>query len=76
MTLEQNIGAAIIALEGGTGIGLNFIWGLPGDSENLSEIMPSVLKKRKQNDQLRINHPVTLNPGSPLYDEVILSIVS
>ncbi len=71
VTVEQNIRAAQIANEFGIGVGLNFIWGLPGDSEKSLRSNVEFIKKYNQYDQLRTVRPVTPYPGSPLYYEAI-----
>jgi anaerobic magnesium-protoporphyrin IX monomethyl ester cyclase len=69
--VDQNIRAAEIAKEMGIGIGLNFICGLPGDSEKSLKRNVEFIKKYNQYDQIRTVRAVTPYPGSPLYYEAI-----
>lgn len=71
VTVEQNIRAAEIANKYGIGIGLNFIWGLPGDNEDTLKKNADFIKKFNLYDQIRTIRPVTPYPGSPLYYEGI-----
>jgi len=71
VTVEQNIKAAEIAKRHGIGVGLNFIWGLPGDSEKSLRDNVEFIKKYNQYDYIRTIRPVTPFPGSPLYYEAI-----
>lgn len=71
VTVEQNIKAAEIAHKHGVGIGLNFIWGLPGDNEESLRRNAEFIKKYNLYDQIRTIRPVTPYPGSPLYYEAI-----
>jgi len=71
VTVEQNIRAAEIANQLGIGIGLNFIWGLPGDSEKSLRNNAEFIKKYNHYDQIRTIRPVTPYPGTPLYYEAI-----
>ena len=71
VTVEQNIKAAEIAKRHGIGLGLNFIWGLPGDSEKSLRDNVEFIKKYNQYDYVRTIRPVTPFPGSPLYYEAV-----
>ncbi len=73
VTVEQNIRAAEIANKLKIGVGLNFIWGLPGDTERSLKTNVEFIKKYNQFDQVRTIRPVTPFPGSPLYNEAIKS---
>jgi anaerobic magnesium-protoporphyrin IX monomethyl ester cyclase len=71
VTVEQNIRAAEIAKQFDIGVGLNFIWGLPGDSEKSLKDNAAFIKKYNHYDQIRTIRPVTPYPGTPLYYEAI-----
>lgn len=71
VTVAQNIQAAEIAIKFGIGVGLNFIWGLPGDSEKSLLDNAAFIKRYNQYDQIRTVRPVTPYPGTPLYYEAI-----
>ncbi len=71
VTVEQNIKAAEIAKRHGIGLGLNFIWGLPGDSEKSLRDNVEFIKRYNQYEQIRTIRPVTPFPGSPLYYEAV-----
>ena len=71
VTKEQNVRAAEIACKYDIGIGLNFIWGMPGDNEKTLKENAEFIKKYNQYDQLRTIRPVTPYPGSPLYYKAI-----
>jgi len=71
VTVKQNIRAAEIANKYGIGLGLNFMWGLPGDNEETLRKNAEFIKKYNQYDQIRTIKPVTPYPGSPLYYEAI-----
>lgn len=66
-TVEENVRAAEIANKVGINIGLNFIWGEPGD--NSETLMKSVefIKKYNTYAQVRTVRPVTPYPGCDLY---------
>ena len=66
-TIEQNIKAVETAIKFDIGVGLNFIWGMPGDNEQTLIDDAEFIKKYNQYDQIRIIRPVTPYPGSPLY---------
>ena len=71
VTVEQNIGAAEIANKYGIGIGINVIWGMPGDNEKTLRENAEFIKKYNQYDQIRTIRPVTPYPGSSLYNLAI-----
>jgi len=70
-TVEQNIRAAEIAKKVGIGLGLNFIWGNKGDTEESLKKDVELIKKYNTYDQLRTIRPVTPYPGSDLYYEAL-----
>ena len=70
-TVEQNIQAVEISRKTGIGVGLNFIWGNKGDSEESLRNNVKFIKKYNTYDQLRTIRPVTPYPGSDLYYEAI-----
>lgn len=70
-TVEQNIQAAEIAREIGIGLGLNFIWGNKGDTEESLRNNVELIKKYNTYDQIRTIRPVTSYPGCELYYEAI-----
>ncbi len=70
-TVEQNIKAAEIAKKIKIGLGLNFIWGNKGDTEESLRNNVELIKTYNTYDQLRTIRPVTPYPGSPLYYEAI-----
>ncbi|MDO8663256.1 MAG: radical SAM protein, partial [Candidatus Wildermuthbacteria bacterium] len=70
-TVEQNIKAAEIARKIGIGLGLNFIWGNLGDTEESLSRNVELIKNYNTYDQLRTIRPVTPFPGSDLYYEAI-----
>lgn len=70
-TVEQNIRAATLSKEAGIGLGLNFIWGNKGDTEESLKNNVKLIKKYNTYDQLRTIRPVTPYPGSDLYYEAI-----
>jgi radical SAM superfamily enzyme YgiQ (UPF0313 family) len=70
-SVEQNIRAAEIAREVGIGLGLNFIWGNLGDSEESLKNNVKLIKKYNTYDQLRTIRPVTPYPGCDLYYDAI-----
>jgi len=71
VTVEENLRAAEIANRHGIGIGLNFIWGLPGDNEKTLRKNAEFIKRHNLYDQVRTIRPVTPYPGSPLYYKAI-----
>jgi len=70
-TVEQNIKAAEITKKAGIGLGLNFIWGNIGDTEDSLKNNARLIKKYNTYDQLRTIRPVTAYPGCDLYYEAI-----
>ena len=71
VTVEQNYRAAAIAKSKGIGIGLNCLWGEPGDDEfSLNSNVEFILKYNLY-DQIRTIRPVTPYPGCDLYYEAI-----
>lgn len=70
-TVEQNIKAADITKKAGIGVGLNFIWGNIGDTEESLKNNVRLIKKYNTYNQLRTIRPVTPYPGCDLYYEAI-----
>lgn len=70
-TVEQNIKAAEITKKIGIGLGLNFIWGNKGDTEESLRNNVKLIKKYNTYDQIRTIRPVTPYPGCELYYEAI-----
>ena len=70
-TVEENIRAAEITKKYGIGLGLNFIWGNIGDTEDSLKNNIKLIKKYNTYDQLRTIRPVTPYPGCDLYYEAI-----
>lgn len=66
-TVETNIKVAEIVKRHEIGIGLNFIWGNPGDTEQSLWDNVYLIKKYNMYDQLRTIRPVTPYPGCDLY---------
>jgi anaerobic magnesium-protoporphyrin IX monomethyl ester cyclase len=66
-TVEQNIAAAELAIRVGLGMGINMIWGMPGDTVSSMWENAEFIKRFNQYDQIRTIRPVTPYPGSPLY---------
>jgi radical SAM superfamily enzyme YgiQ (UPF0313 family) len=66
-TVEQNVAAAETALRHGIGMGINMIWGMPGDSLDTMRQNAEFIKRFNQYDQIRTIRPVTPYPGSPLF---------
>ena len=67
-TVEQNIAAADTAVRHGLGMGINMIWGMPGDSLETMRQNAAFIKRFNQYDQIRTIRPVTPYPGSPLFN--------
>jgi len=67
-TVQMNVSAAETAIKYGIGVGLNFIWGMPGDNEKTLRENARFIMKYNQYDQVRTIRPVTPYPGSPLYN--------
>ena len=70
-TVEENIHAAEIAKKTGIGLGLNFIWGNIGDTEDSLKNNAALIKKYTTYDYIRTIRPVTPYPGCDLYYEAI-----
>ena len=70
-TVEQNIKAADVTKKAGIGVGLNFIWGNIGDTEESLNNNVRLIKKYNTYNQLRTIRPVTAYPGCDLYYEAI-----
>ena len=70
-TVEQNIKAASIAKKTSIGMGLNFLWGNKGDTEDSLKTNVELIKRFNTYDQVRTIRPVTPYPGSELYYEAI-----
>ncbi len=70
-TVEQNIKAAEISRKIGIGLGLNFIWGNKGDTEESLRNNVNFIKKYNTYDQIRTIRPITPYPGCELYYEAI-----
>jgi radical SAM superfamily enzyme YgiQ (UPF0313 family) len=66
-TVRQNIEAAEIVRKTGIGIGLNFIWGNIGDTEESLKNNVKLIKKYNSYDYVRTIRPVTPYPGCELY---------
>ena len=66
-TVEQNLSAVEMAQKHGIGVGLNFIWGMPGDTKETMINNAEFIKKYTQYEQIRTIRPVSPYPGSPLY---------
>lgn len=65
--VEDNIRAAEIANSIGLNIGLNFIWGMPGDNEHTLRDNAEFIKRYNTYAQVRTERPVTPYPGCDLY---------
>lgn len=70
-TVDQNIRAAEIVRKVGIGIGLNFIWGNIGDTEESLKNNVRLIKKYNHYDYVRTIRPVTPYPGCELYYKAI-----
>lgn len=70
-TVEQNIAAAELAKAKGIGIGINMIWGMPGDSIETMWEDARFITRYNQYDQIRTIRPVTPYPGSPLFNQAV-----
>lgn len=70
-TVEENIKAAEIATKVGINIGLNFIWGEPGDTAETLRQSAEFIKKYNTYSQIRTVRPVTPYPGCDLYNYAI-----
>lgn len=71
VTVEQNHLAAEIAKSMGIGIGLNCIWGEPGDDEESLKGNVDFIMQYNLYDQIRTIRPVTPYPGCDLYYDAI-----
>jgi len=70
-TVEQNVAAAETAMRNGIGMGINMIWGMPGDSLDTMRQNAEFIKRFNQYDQIRTIRPVTPYPGSPLFNMAV-----
>jgi len=70
-TVDQNVAAAETAMRNGIGIGINMIWGMPGDSLETMRQNAEFIKRFNQYDQIRTIRPVTPYPGSPLFNMAV-----
>jgi anaerobic magnesium-protoporphyrin IX monomethyl ester cyclase len=70
-TVQQNIKAAEITKKAGIGLGLNFIWGNIGDTEESLKNNVKLIQEYNSYDQLRTIRSVTPYPGCDLYYEAI-----
>ncbi len=70
-TVEQNIKAAELTKKVGIGMGLNFLWGNKGDTEEVLKDNVAFIKKYNTYNQIRTIRPVTPYPGCDLYYEAI-----
>ena len=70
-TVEQNERAVEMTKKSGIGMGLNFIWGNKGDTEETLKGNVEFIKKYNTYHQIRTIRPVTPYPGSDLYYEAI-----
>lgn len=71
VTVEQNIRAARIIKEKEIGLGLNCIWGEPGDNEETLKSNADFIMQNNLYDQIRTIRPVTPYPGCDLYYKAI-----
>ncbi|MDD3847467.1 MAG: radical SAM protein, partial [Syntrophorhabdaceae bacterium] len=71
VTVEQNYRTAEIAGSMGIGLGLNCIWGEPGDDEHSLRSNVDFIMKYNLYDQIRTIRPVTPYPGCDLYYDAI-----
>jgi radical SAM superfamily enzyme YgiQ (UPF0313 family) len=70
-TVEQNVLAVKTAASAGIGIGLNFLWGNIGDTEETLKSNAGLLRQLNTYYHLRTIRPVTPYPGCDLYYEAI-----
>lgn len=70
-TVEQNHKAAELTKKTGMGMGLNFLWGNIGDTEETLKNNVAFIKKYNTYHQVRTIRPVTPYPGCALYYEAI-----
>lgn len=66
-TVEQNLRAIEICKKFGISIGLNFLWGCPGDTKQSLMDNVNLIKNNNAYDQLRTIRPVTPYPGCNLF---------
>lgn len=71
VTVEQNYRAAEITRSMGIGVGLNCIWGEPGDDEESLKGNVDFIMNYNLYDQIRTIRPVTPYPGCDLYYDAI-----
>jgi len=71
VTVEQNYRAAALAKSKGLGMGLNCLWGEPGDDEESLRTNVDFIMNYNLYDQIRTIRPVTPYPGCDLYDEAL-----
>ncbi|MFA5557897.1 MAG: radical SAM protein [Methanofastidiosum sp.] len=71
VTVEQNYRTAQICKDMGLGMGLNTIFGLPGDTIETLWNNVAFVKQFNQYDQCRTSRPMTPYPGSPLLTEAV-----
>jgi hypothetical protein len=70
-SIEQNVAAAETAMRHGLGMGINMIWGMPGDTLETMRTNAAFIKRFNQYDQIRTVRPVTPYPGSPLFNMAV-----
>jgi len=70
-TVDQNEKAIGLTKKIGIGMGLNFIWGNKGDTEESLRNNIAFIKKYNTYDQIRTIRPPTPFPGSDLYNEAV-----
>lgn len=66
-TVEDNFRVAELIKRSGIGLGVNLIWGCPGDTEETLYRNADMIKKYNTLHQLRTIRPVTPYPGCELY---------
>ena len=71
VTPKENVRCLHILRDVGIHVGLNFIWGMPGDTEQSLRLNAETLKKYNDYNELRTIRPVTPYPGSELYNYAI-----
>lgn len=73
VTVEQNIKAAEVAKKAKLPVGLNILWGCPGDTEESLRKGVDFIKRYsdRNHSQIRNIKPVTCYPGCPLYYQAI-----
>lgn len=70
-TIEQNVAAAETAMRHDIGIGINMIWGMPGDNLETMRSNAAFIKRFNQYDTIRTIRPVSPYPGSPLFHKAV-----